>query len=83
MEQQKHMLKIGLTGNIASGKTISENIFKSFGFKVISADDIVHDLLENDKNVIKKVTSIFQNFDIYENNTLSRKKIGKIVFENK
>ena len=46
------MLKIGLTGNIASGKTISENIFKSFGFKVISADDIVHDLLENDKNVI-------------------------------
>lgn len=83
MEQQKHMLKIGLTGNIASGKTISENIFKSFGFKVISADDIVHDLLKNDKNVIKKVTSIFQNFDISENNTLSRKKIGKIVFENK
>ena len=77
------MLKIGLTGNIASGKTTSENIFKAFGFKVISADDVVHDLLKYDKNVISKVTGIFQNFDIFENNALSRKKIGKIVFKNK
>ena len=83
MEQQKHMLKIGLTGNIASGKTTSENIFKERGFKVISADDIVHDLLKNDKNVISKVTSVFPNLDIFENSTLSRKKIGKIVFKNK
>lgn len=83
MEQQKHMLKIGLTGNIASGKTTSENIFKECGFKVISADDVVHDLLKNDKNVISKVTGVFPNLDIFENSTLSRKKIGKIVFKNK
>ncbi|OLA94307.1 MAG: dephospho-CoA kinase [Candidatus Melainabacteria bacterium LEY3_CP_29_8] len=77
------MIKIGLTGNIASGKTFSENIFKSYGINVISADDIVHDLLKNDKNVIKKVTNIFPKADIFENNLLSRKKIAKIVFNSK
>lgn len=76
------MLKLGLTGNIASGKTVCENIFKNYGIKVISADDIVHDLLNNDKNIIKEVINIFPNLDIFENNTLSRKKIAKIVFEN-
>ena len=76
------MIKIGLTGNIASGKTLSENIFKSYGIHVISADDIVHDLLKNDKNVIKKVTNIFPNADIFENNILSRKKLAKIVFNS-
>lgn len=74
------MIKIGLTGNIASGKTLSENIFKSYGINVISADDIVHDLLKNDKNVIKKVSNIFPKADIFENNILSRKKLAKIVF---
>lgn len=77
------MIKIGLTGNIASGKTMSENIFKSYGINVISADDIVHDLLKNDKNVIKKVTNIFPDDDIFENKTLSRKKLAKIVFNSK
>lgn len=77
------MKKIGLTGNIASGKTLSENIFKSYGINVISADDIVHDLLKNDKNVIKKVTNIFSQYDIFDGNLISRKKIAKIVFNNK
>lgn len=77
------MIKVGLTGNIASGKTVCENIFISYGLNVISADDVVHDLLKNDKNVINKVISIFPNLDIFESNLLSRKKIGKIVFNDK
>lgn len=77
------MIKVGLTGNIASGKTLCENIFKNYGINVISADDIVHDLLKHDKNVINKVINIFPNFDIFENDILSRKKIGQFVFNDK
>ncbi len=80
------MIKIGLTGNIASGKTLSENIFKSYGIKVISADDIVHDLIRNDKKTIKNIINLFSQYDIFENNNIdiiSRKKIAKIVFNNK
>ena len=41
------MKKIGLTGNIASGKTTIENILKDHGCKVLDADDICHDAMEH------------------------------------
>ena len=77
------MKKIAITGNIAAGKTTVENIIKDNGYKVIDADKICHDALENDKNIISEIKNIFKNFDITDNNgNLDRIKIGNIVFKN-
>lgn len=69
------MLKIGITGNIASGKSEVEKIISSFGFFVVDLDIVSHELLENDEEL---KSAIFKEFQ-----TLERKKIANIVFNNK
>ena len=77
------MLRIGLTGNIASGKSIVESYFEKKGIPVINADDVCHELIDNDTNVITEIEKIFKDEDVHnENGTLSRFKIGQIVFSN-
>ena len=77
------MLSVGLTGNIASGKSIVESYFEKKGIPVINADDITHELIEKDRNIQQKIKKIFENDDICdENGTISRAKIGKIVFSD-
>ncbi|MCR4881079.1 MAG: dephospho-CoA kinase [bacterium] len=77
------MKKIGLTGNIASGKTTVENMLIDSGYKVIDADHICHEAICNNAEIIEKIKNIFEGKDITdEAGSLSRKKIGKIVFES-
>lgn len=68
------MLKIGITGNIASGKSLFEECLKGFGYKVLCLDCITAFLYEN--------SSDFQDFLLKKFNTISRMEISKIVFKN-
>ncbi len=78
------MIKVAITGNIASGKSCVENYLKDKGFKVIDADKVNHSLLLHDDEVIKEIKNLFKNQDIIGiDGTLSREKIGKIVFSDK
>lgn len=77
------MLSVGLTGNIASGKSIVESYFEKKGIPVINADDITHELIEKDRDIQQKIKKVFGHEDIYnENGSLSRSKIGQIVFSD-
>ena len=69
------MLKVGITGNIASGKSQVENIIKKLGYIVFDLDIISHKLLENNSDVKALILKEF--------NTLDRKIIGNIIFNNK
>lgn len=75
------MLKIGITGNIASGKSTVEELLKERGYCVIDADKIAHELLKNEA-VKKQILDTFFQYDIVEQNEISRLKLGKIVFSN-
>ncbi len=76
------MIKIGLTGNIAAGKSEVEKIFNNLGINSLDADTICHDMLENDKEVISLVLNLFKGEDITTNGKIDRKKLGKIVFSD-
>lgn len=77
------MLKIGLTGNIASGKSTVESILQELGIKVLDADKVTHSLLAENKAIKNKVIALFDDLNILdENGNISRKKLGKIVFSN-
>lgn len=73
--------KIGITGNIASGKTTALKIFKKNKCYCINSDDLTH-LLLNKKDIKKIITEIFGK-EILEKNKIDRKKLAKIVFNNK
>ena len=74
------MLKIAIVGNIASGKSTVEKMLTYKGFCVIDTDKISHEILESKSGIVKNV---FKNFDISdEEGNISRKKLGKIVFNN-
>ena len=76
----KKKLVVGLTGNIASGKSSVGKIFTENGFSVIEADSIGWELLEQE-DIKKAIIKTFGNVII--NKKVDRKKLGNIVFANK
>ncbi|MCQ2740228.1 MAG: dephospho-CoA kinase [bacterium] len=78
--------KLGVTGNIAAGKSTVQKYFEKNGIKCIDVDDVCHQLYISDKNVISQVKELFKKygFNQLENEDfIDRKKIGKIVSQNK
>lgn len=77
------MIKLAITGNIASGKTLIESFLTEEGILTIDTDKIVHDLLSSNKEVIEKVDKLFDNTVKDSEGKIDRKKLGEIVFEDK
>lgn len=76
----KSKILIGLTGNIASGKSSVGKLLKENGLPVIEADRIGWEILER-KEIIQEILDVFGN--ILKDGKVDRKKLGNIVFSNK
>ncbi|AFI04703.1 dephospho-CoA kinase [Helicobacter cetorum] len=70
---------IALTGGIGTGKSTTARLLELHGYKVLDADKIAHKLLGENQLEIAK----YFGEEILENNTLNRKKLGAIVFNDK
>ena len=77
------MLKVAITGNIASGKSQVEKILLSSGYKVIDTDKINHFILASDYKVIKEIKASFWDENILDDDdNISREKLGNLVFNS-
>lgn len=74
-------LKIAITGNIGSGKSVFSNFVEEAGFKVINADELSKRIMENDSDVKKKIIQSFGK-ESYINNKPDKKYLSEIVFNN-
>jgi dephospho-CoA kinase len=54
------MIKVGILGGVGSGKSFVANIFKELGFNIFSADQIVSQIYERNKNINKKISIFFK-----------------------
>ena len=54
------MIKVGILGGVGSGKSFVANIFKDLGFNIFSADQIVSQIYERNKNINKKISKFFK-----------------------
>jgi len=70
---------IVLTGGIASGKSTVTALMQLFGFRVIDADKIAHEVLNNSSS---EIATIFGQ-DYVNSGIVDRKKLGSLVFANK
>ncbi|ASM34368.1 dephospho-CoA kinase [Campylobacter sputorum subsp. bubulus] len=75
----KYKYAIVLTGCIASGKSSVANILKLYGFKVIDADEISHNVLDELAN---EIAQIFGK-EFVDSKKVNRKKLGEYVFKDK
>ncbi|MDX1372907.1 MAG: dephospho-CoA kinase [Nitrososphaeraceae archaeon] len=78
----KHILKIGLTGGIGSGKSTICKFFNELGVPVIDADEIAHELVEPEKPAFKKIIKSLGNQYVTEEGKLDRKKLRNDIFTN-
>jgi dephospho-CoA kinase len=76
------MLKIGLTGNIGSGKTTIAKVFELLGIPVFYADDEAKKVMVTDAILIDALKQTFGPASYFEDGSLNRKHIAGIVFNN-
>lgn len=74
------MLKVGLTGGIASGKSTVSKIFASFGAKVLDADEVAREVLVPGQPAWTKLRRAFGQDFFSPDGTVKRKKLRKLVF---
>jgi dephospho-CoA kinase len=76
------MYCIGLTGNIASGKTTVAALFKEKTIPVISADEISRELTTPDGAAYPFIRHHFGDEFFHENGELNRQRLRHIIFDN-
>ena len=76
------MIKIGVTGNIGSGKTTLTKYFENYKSYIFNADKEAKNHLRNHSVLQKKIINIFGN-QIVTKNKIDFKKLAEIVFESK
>lgn len=74
------MLKVGLTGGIASGKSVVGEMFVALGAHLIEADRIAHELLQPGQAVHDEVVRRFGAGILNTDGTVSRPKLAEAAF---
>jgi dephospho-CoA kinase len=76
------MLKVGLTGGIASGKSTVSKMLQDKGCTIIDADEVAHDLILKGNPGYALVVEAFGAQILDSAGEIDRKKLGAVVFEN-
>jgi dephospho-CoA kinase len=74
------MLRVGLTGGIACGKSTVAAMLRECGLTVIEADPLAHELLEPGRPAYDDVVREFGKGVLSPDGTIDRAKLGAIVF---
>lgn len=74
------MLRVGLTGNIASGKSNAARVFAELGAVIIDADLIAHELMSPGHGTYENVVQEFGPQILNSDRTINRKALGRIIF---
>lgn len=77
-----HKRVIGITGNSGSGKTTVANILAAKGATAIEADKVAHKAFEKGTPTYKKIISAFGPGILGQDEEISRKKLGALVFSD-
>ena len=74
------MLKVGLTGGIASGKTYVANLLRDLGCEVSDADVVARTIVEAGQPAFNEIVKEFGQEILTAEGTIDRAKLGAIVF---
>ncbi|HRD68528.1 MAG TPA: dephospho-CoA kinase [Legionella sp.] len=73
---------VGLTGNIASGKSTVAQIFTDLGIDVINADHIAKELTVKNSQALKEIVTHFGIGVLNDEGQLNRRVLRELIFNN-
>jgi dephospho-CoA kinase len=76
------MLKVGLTGSIAVGKSFVVDVFRELGCHVLDADKTAREVVEPGTIGLKTIVETFGDDVLLSSGELNRSKLGGIVFRD-
>ena len=76
------MFLVGVTGGIATGKTLACNFFKKKNIEIVDADEISRSLQEIGQKGYVEVIKAFGNEVLKPNKELDKAKLRKIIFSD-
>lgn len=74
------MKVLGLTGNIASGKSTVARMLEGMGARIIDADQIAREVVEPEKPAWVDIVKKFGPGILSPDGTIDRRRLGEIVF---
>jgi dephospho-CoA kinase len=77
------MLRYGLTGGIASGKSTVAAILRELGFPVLEADPMAHEVMESGQPAYDEVVSFFGKAILDGDGRIDRRRLAAIVFNDR
>ena len=77
------MLRLGLTGGIASGKSAVAAMLREMGFAVLDADGLAHKLIEPGQPAYDEVRQEFGESILAAGGRVDRAKLSAIVFSDR
>lgn len=77
------MLKVGLTGGIAAGKSVVGEMFAALGAHVIQADEVSHQLMQPGQPVYGEVVAHFGREILNPDGTVNRARLAELAFSSK
>ena len=77
------MLKVGLTGGIAAGKSVVGEMFAALGAQVIQADEIAHQLMQPGDAVYQEVVAHFGAGILDPGGSVNRARLAELAFGSK
>lgn len=83
----KETIRLGITGNIACGKSLVGKYLCGFGYPVLDCDEVVHRVLATCNTVSKKVAELCYPSNIIGSSKagcfVNRKSLGDLLFASK
>ncbi len=76
------MLRVGLTGGLASGKSFVGRALAELGCHLIQADELGHEVLKPGGEAYAPVVAEFGAEILDADGAINRRKLGKLVFED-
>jgi dephospho-CoA kinase len=74
------MLRVGLTGSIAVGKSYVTSVFEELGCRVLDADQTAREVVEPGSPGLRAVVESFGRDVLNEDGTLNRSRLGELIF---
>jgi len=76
------LLKVGLTGGIASGKSLVGEMFVAQGAHLVQADRIAHELMQPGQSVYDEVVRHFGRDILHPDGSVNRAKLAQLAFDS-